>query len=97
MAGAEHPAGATRPDEDETLAELLEAAKRDVARAHGLDDRHAYRLVGGSVSELHADAKLMARELGVADPTERPRDEVGRYTGETDMNRLIRAASGRPM
>lgn len=66
MAGSEQTlAGAARP-EDEMFAELLEAAKRDVARAHGPDERHAYRLVGSSISELHADAKLMARELGVA-------------------------------
>jgi hypothetical protein len=94
MAGSEQTrAGAARPD-DETLAELLDAARRDVARAHGLDERHAFRLVGSSVAELHKDAASMARELGVADPSERQRDEGGRYAGN-DMNARIREAAGR--
>jgi hypothetical protein len=80
--------------DDETLAEFVAAAKRDVARAHGIDEQQAYRLVGGSMSELHKDAASMARELGVDDPTARARDEGGRFTPQ-DFNRAIRAAAGR--
>jgi hypothetical protein len=75
------------------FGELLEAAKVTVARAHGLADRDAQRLVGRTVGELHADAKAMAREVGAYDPTERVRDDGGRFA--TDMNEAIRRAAGR--
>jgi hypothetical protein len=79
--------------DEQTLAELFDAAKRDVARAHGLSERDAHRLVGSTIGELHADATAMANELGVRDPTLRARDDAGRFSG--DMNARIRAAAGR--
>ena len=74
--------------------ELLEAAKVTIAKQHGLPETRAHRLVGSSASELHADAKAMAKELGVLDPSERARGDGGRFA-RADMNSLIRAASGR--
>lgn len=79
-------------------AELLEAAKRDVARQHGIPQEFAYRLVGSDARSLHEDAKALARELNVVDPSERTRDDAGRFTdadGKVDVNRMIRAAAGR--
>jgi hypothetical protein len=85
--------------DDETLAELFAAAKRDVARSHGIDERHASRITGSTMGELHKDATAMAKELGVDDPTAKPRDEGGRFaSGDgsgSSINRLIRAAAGR--
>jgi hypothetical protein len=78
--------------------ELLAYAKRTIALEHGLSERDASRLVGETAAEIHADARAMGRELGVTDPTERARDQGGRYTtsGERpDLNRLIRQAAGR--
>jgi hypothetical protein len=96
MAGAEQtPAGTAARSEDETLAELLAAAKRDVARTHGIDERHAPRITGATMSELHKDATALARELGVDDPTAKPRDEGGRFAGKSEMDRAIRSAAGR--
>jgi len=49
--------------------ELLDCAKRSIAREHGLAERNAHRLVGDTAAELHADAKAMAKEAG---PMTRP-------------------------
>jgi hypothetical protein len=80
--------------------ELLEAAKVTIARAHGLSERDAPRLVGTTAAELHRDAAEMAKEVGALDPTERARDDGGRFrtVGDAvggDMNARIRAAAGR--
>jgi hypothetical protein len=84
--------------------EMVAAAKREIARAHGIDPDRAHRLVGSTAQALHADAALMAKEEGVADPTTRhsERDETGRFAprssspgGAFDMNRMIREATGR--
>jgi hypothetical protein len=80
--------------DDVEFGELLEAAKVTVARAHGLRDRDAHRLVGGTLAELHADARTMAKEVGAKDPTERVRDDGGRFA--SDVNQAIRRAAGRP-
>jgi hypothetical protein len=56
------------------------------------------RLVGSTLKTLHADASVMAGELGVDDPYEPPqaRDDAGRFAGSgRNMNRVIREASGR--
>jgi hypothetical protein len=79
---------------------LLEAAKESIGRTHGLNAVQSARLVGASAQELHADAKAMARELNVYDPTERARDDGGKFrtVGDAvgaDMNTMIRRASGR--
>jgi hypothetical protein len=85
-----------------TDPDLVAAAKREIARQHGLDRGRSHRLVGGRAAALHADAALMAREEGVHDPTTVTRDEGGRFTsrsstqgGGFNMNRFIREASGR--
>ena len=80
--------------------ELIERAKRSIALEHGLSDRDARRLVGETAAELHSDARAMARELGVTDPSQRERDRGGdgRYTSSGErpgLNALIRAATGR--
>jgi hypothetical protein len=76
--------------------ELLDYAKRAVAREHGLSERDAHRLVGTTLRELHADARNFAREVGAHDPTEAARDELGHFAGgKANMNALIRRASGR--
>ena len=82
---------------DDDLAELLEAAKLTVARAHGLAERDAHRLAGTTMRELHDDARQMAKEVGAYDPTQRECGDDGRYTqGERpDLNTLIRRATGR--
>ena len=81
--------------------ELYAAAKREIARAHGIDPDRSHCLVGSTAQALHADAALMAKEEGVADPTTRhsERDEGGRFaprsSGEGsgfDMSAAIRAA-----
>jgi hypothetical protein len=75
---------------------LLALAKTAIGAEHGLSAAQARRLVGSSAAELHDDAKRMAKELGQPDPSERSRDERGRYSGEhIDMNRLIRGVAGR--
>lgn len=81
--------------DEETIAEFVAAAKRDVARAHGIDERHAARITGSTMTELHKDATSMALELGVDDPTQKPRDEGGRFAGKSGMDQMIRAAAGR--
>jgi hypothetical protein len=84
--------------DDVALAKLLEAAKLSVGREHGLDDAASRRLAGADVDELHRDATAMARELGIADPTQQRRNQGGRYatSGEhLDVNQLIRQATGR--
>jgi hypothetical protein len=73
--------------------ELIALARIEVGRQHGLTAAQSARLVGDNAQALHADAKAMAKELNVLDPTERARDDGGRFTG--DMNQLIRQASGR--
>jgi hypothetical protein len=78
--------------------ELVGRAKVSIALEHGLRESDAPRLVGSSAAELHADAKAMAKELGAFDPSERTRDDLGRFTdpeGEVDVNAMIRAAAGR--
>jgi hypothetical protein len=87
-----------RAMDDASFAELVEYAKPYVAREHGIPERYAHRLVGSSLSELHDDAKKMAREVGAHDPTERSRDDAtGRFTGTENaaVNEAIRAATGR--
>jgi hypothetical protein len=84
-------------------SDLVAAAKREIARQHGLDPDHSHRLVGSTAEALRADAATMAREEGTHDPTTRhsERDETGRFTpssstgGGFDMNRAIREALGR--
>jgi hypothetical protein len=78
-------------------AKLVAYAKLQIGREHGLDETDSRRLAGNTADELHADARAMARELGVTDPTERARDQRGKFaSGEgRSMNQLIRAASGR--
>jgi hypothetical protein len=87
-----------------TDPDLVAAAKREIARQHGLDPDRSHRLVGGSAAVLHADAALWAKQEGIFDPTTRhdERDESGRFAprsstqgGGFDMNRAIRAAAGR--
>jgi hypothetical protein len=75
--------------------ELYERGRASIAAEHGLSAESARRLRGKTASELHTDARAMAAELGVVDPTERPRDGAGRFASGTDMNRIIREASGR--
>jgi hypothetical protein len=83
--------------------DLVAAAKREIARQHGLDPDRAHRLVGSTASELHADAESMAREDGVHDPTTVQRDEGGRFAARSvergdrsfDLNAAIREAAGR--
>jgi hypothetical protein len=74
--------------------ELVEAAKVTIARQHGIPESRAHRLVGDTSEALHRDAKALARELNVLDPTERARDDGGKFSG-VDMNQLVREASGR--
>jgi hypothetical protein len=76
-------------------SELVEAAKRDIAAQHGIPSGRAHRLVGSTASELHADARALAKELDVLDPTERARDDGGRFAAHDDMNARLRAAAGR--
>lgn len=73
--------------------ELIEYARINVGREHGLTSEQAHRLVGSTLGDLHDDARVMAKELGVRDPSERTRDDGGRYA--VDMNRIIREKSGR--
>ena len=40
--------------------DLVVAAKREIARQHGLDPDRSHRLVGGSAAALHLDAARMA-------------------------------------
>jgi hypothetical protein len=57
--------------DDSSFAELVEYVKPHVAREHGIPAQYAHRLVGSTLSELHGDAKKLAREVGAHDPTER--------------------------
>jgi hypothetical protein len=78
--------------------ELLLAAKAQIGSQHGLSAAQSARLVGDTAEAVHRDARAMANELNVYDPSERSRDETGRFTGDADrrdMNRLIREAAGR--
>jgi hypothetical protein len=80
-------------DDNETAAYLRER----VGAEHGLSAAQSRRLRGTTVAELHADAKAMAKELDVIDPSERARDQGGRFTGSENVaiNEAIRQASGR--
>jgi hypothetical protein len=66
-----------------------------------LSEAQSRRLIGTTSKTLHADAATMANELGVDDPysseSSQARDEGGRFAASSgrDMNRIIRAASGR--
>jgi hypothetical protein len=83
--------------DDESAAELLRYIKPHVAAAHGIPERYAHRLVGSTLSELHGDARKLAREVGAHDPTQRQRDEGGRYAGTAAVgfNEAVRKAAGR--
>jgi hypothetical protein len=81
--------------DDSSLAELVEYVTPHVAREHGIPAQYAHRLVGSTLSELHGDAKKLAREVAAHDPTERARYDGGRFSPAPTMNELIRAASGR--
>jgi hypothetical protein len=82
---------------DEETARLVEYAKLAVGREHGIPESDARRLVGSTIGELHSDAKALARELNLHDPSERDRDEGGRYRGRENVgvNEAIRRAAGR--
>jgi hypothetical protein len=54
---------------------------------HGIPERLRGRLRGASISELRSDAKVLAKELGLA--PEQPRDEHGRFDS---MDALMRGA-----
>jgi hypothetical protein len=87
--------GATRADDHELVA----IARASIAAHYGLSEAQSRRLVGQTAAELRADARLVARELGIAvddddDGDGVQRDEHGRFAGR-DMNKTIRAASGR--
>jgi hypothetical protein len=83
--------------------ELREYARTAVGREIGLSEAQSKRIVGSTLAEMRHDAKQMARELGLEvddeddDASGAQRDEHGRFakSGGRDMNRLIRAASGR--
>jgi hypothetical protein len=81
--------------DDQSAAELLQYAKPHVAREHGIPPQYAHRLVGATLSELHGDARKLAREVGAHDPSERARDDGGRFAPVSSMNEAIRRAAGR--
>jgi hypothetical protein len=99
MASREGDAGATRHDDEQ--AELVAYARVAVGREHGLTAEQSRRLVGRSLTELHGDARAMAQELGVRDPSERTRGGDGRFAGaegsdaHVRINKSIRQAAGR--
>ena len=45
--------------------ELVAAAKREIACAHGLDTDRSQRLVGSTAQALYADAALWAKQEGI--------------------------------
>ena len=98
LMAAPDAAGATRPDD-----EVLAIAKASIGAQYGLSDAQSRRLVGTTAAEIKADAKAMARELGIAVDDDddrarddRARDDRGRYaTTGRSMNAIIRQASGR--
>lgn len=82
-------------------AELIQLARGAIADRYGLTSAQGARLRGDTAKELIADAKEMRTELGLDPLPEddgQERDERGRYTnadGKPDVNKLIRAATGR--
>ena len=75
--------------------ELVAAAKSYVGQQHGLSEQQSRRLQGDTLRELHTDAVLMAKELGLV-VDDRARDESGRFaTAGRSMNEQIRSAAGR--
>lgn len=82
-------------------AELREYVRLQVGLEHGLTEAQARRLKGATLAELRADAQEMRLELGLEPIGEGAarRDDRGRFAsaaaGGVDMNRIIRAASGR--
>jgi hypothetical protein len=84
--------GATRTDD-----ELYAIARASIGATFGLSEAQSRRLHGATAAEIRADAKAMARELGLeVDNDDRGRDERGRFAESgSSMNALIRQASGR--
>jgi hypothetical protein len=85
---------------DDTTEELLDFARSRIASEFGLSEPQGRRLRGRSLSELRNDAAEMRSELGLQPLAEgATRDQHGRFTtagkNATDMNRIIREASGR--
>jgi hypothetical protein len=79
--------------------DLIGYVKTKVGEAAGLTEAQARRLTGSTLREIEADAKTMAKELGLV-VEDRARDEGGRFVsgGESEgrtMNRIIREAAGR--
>ncbi len=82
--------------DDDAASKLLEYVRVTVGREHGLDEAASRRLSGSTIDELHADARALAQEIGVRDPTLRARHGDGQFAGAGgDMNRIIRSAAGR--
>jgi hypothetical protein len=79
--------------DDETLAYIRER----VADEAGVPPEMAHRLHGANLAELRADARTLRAELGMPALEDAARDERGRFSAAAggDMNRIIRAASGR--
>jgi hypothetical protein len=83
--------------------ELVAIARSAIGAEHGLTPAQSERLIGSSAAEIRADAKLMAKELGLVADDDPPRDRGGRFarsggvydTRGLDMNRIIRQATGR--
>jgi hypothetical protein len=77
-------------------AETLSFLAHHVGEEHGIPEALRPRLAGETVSELRADARALAKALGIA-PQEagRERDQAGRFaTSSGAMNRIIRQAAG---
>jgi hypothetical protein len=72
--------------------ETLEYLRVAVGREHGLSEAQSRRLVGSSVKALQRDAREMARELGLPDPTVQPRSGDGRYSTRDDTGQAINEA-----
>jgi hypothetical protein len=76
--------------------ELLSIAKASIASEFGLSAEQSRRLHGETASEIKADAKAMAKELGIA-VDDRQRDDAGRFAGgeNAKINTALRRAAGR--
>ena len=82
--------------DDETLAYIRERVADETQLPNGWGER----LQGETLAELRADARVMAKDLGLAVDDERDaqRDEHGRFArsgNRGSMNSIIRQASGR--
>jgi hypothetical protein len=79
--------------------ELLDFVRSRIADEYGLSEAQGRRLRGVTLGQLRDDARAMRAELGFEPLAEgATRDQQGRFTtagNATDMNTVIRRASGR--